>query len=616
MASLADTAPAPDAVPDALIEEVEALRARLVRAERDQSARLDRVAERHRASARNLVHYVALRAEDLRPLQDALSAVGLSSLGRMEAGVLGHLDAVLTALHALAGHAPRPGDPVPSPAEEAAPLTPAAGRDVLEERAEQLLGPVRPERDTRIMVTLPSEAADDPDLVRRLAAAGMDLARVNCAHDDEAAWERMIAHVRADAAEGRPAPRVAMDLAGPKLRTGPLEPGPRVRKVKPGRDVDGRVLVSSRVWLGAADAPEAEDAVVVPLAPGAEDVLGRLAPGEQAMLTDARDSDRVLTVRAATGAGVLLTCEKTVYWATGTEVDTPHGTLTAGELPTTARAMRVHGGEQIVLTRSMEPQPAVTEPPYVIGCSLPQAFRDVSPGDRVLIDDGKITGRVDANDGERITLTVIGAGPSGAKLKAEKGVNFPDTYLDLPALTEEDRSHLPFAAAHADVVNMSFVRSAEDVAQLIDALEAEDAQDVEISLKIETVEAFERLPAMLLEAMRWDGVGVMIARGDLAVEAGFERMAELQEEILWLCEAAHVPAIWATQVLESLAKDGLPSRAEITDAAMAQRAEAAMLNKGPYIVEAVEALSDILERMAGHADKKRDMLRRLRSWSL
>ena len=264
----------------------------------------------------------------------------------------------------------------------------------------------------------------------------------------------------------------------------------------------------------------------------------------------------------------------------------------------------------------MEPQPAVTEPPYVIGCSLPQAFRDVSPGDRVLIDDGKITGRVDANDGERITLTVIGAGPSGAKLKAEKGVNFPDTYLDLPALTEEDRSHLPFAAAHADVVNMSFVRSAEDVAQLIDALEAEDAQDVEISLKIETVEAFERLPAMLLEAMRWDGVGVMIARGDLAVEAGFERMAELQEEILWLCEAAHVPAIWATQVLESLAKDGLPSRAEITDAAMAQRAEAAMLNKGPYIVEAVEALSDILERMAGHADKKRDMLRRLRSWSL
>ena len=150
----------------------------------------------------------------------------------------------------------------------------------------------------------------------------------------------------------------------------------------------------------------------------------------------------------------------------------------------------------------------------------------------------------------------------------------------------------------------------------IDALEAEDAPDVDITLKIETVEAFRQLPRMLLEAMRWRDVGVMIARGDLAVEAGFARMAELQEEILWLCEAAHVPAIWATQVLESLAKTGLPSRAEITDAAMAQRAEAAMLNKGPYIDRAVTVLGDILGRMHGHASKKRDMLRRLESWSL
>ena len=121
---------------------------------------------------------------------------------------------------------------------------------------------------------------------------------------------------------------------------------------------------------------------------------------------------------------------------------------------------------------------------------------------------------------------------------------------------------------------------------------------------------------MLLEAMRWRDVGVMIARGDLAVEAGFERMAELQEEILWLCEAAHVPVIWATQVLESLAKSGLPSRAEITDAAMAQRAECVMLNKGPFITEAISALSDILTRMGGHTQKKRDMLRQLRSWQL
>ena len=103
----------------------------------------------------------------------------------------------------------------------------------------------------------------------------------------------------------------------------------------------------------------------------------------------------------------------------------------------------------------------------------------------------------------------------------------------------------------------------------------------------------------------------MIARGDLAVECGFERLAEVQEEILWLCEAAHVPVIWATQVLETLAKQGLPSRAEVTDAAMAHRAECVMLNKGPYVVQAVQALDDILRRMHGHQAKKTPMLREL-----
>jgi pyruvate kinase len=109
-------------------------------------------------------------------------------------------------------------------------------------------------------------------------------------------------------------------------------------------------------------------------------------------------------------------------------------------------------------------------------------------------------------------------------------------------------------------------------------------------------------------------VGVMIARGDLAVEMGYERLAEVQEEILWLAEAALVPAIWATQVLETLAKQGTPSRAEITDAAMGERAECVMLNKGPHILEAIHALDDILSRMQAHQHKKRAMLRRLHWW--
>jgi pyruvate kinase len=128
---------------------------------------------------------------------------------------------------------------------------------------------------------------------------------------------------------------------------------------------------------------------------------------------------------------------------------------------------------------------------------------------------------------------------------------------------------------------MSFVRGCTDVQGLLDDVGGLGRDNLGIVLKIETRQAFEHLPQLLLTAMRWPHVGVMIARGDLAVECGAERMAELQEEILWLCEAAHLPVIWATQVLEQLAKDGLPSRAEISDAAMGERAECVMLNKAP-----------------------------------
>jgi len=88
-------------------------------------------------------------------------------------------------------------------------------------------------------------------------------------------------------------------------------------------------------------------------------------------------------------------------------------------------------------------------------------------------------------------------------------------------------------------------------------------------------------------------------------------MAEVQEQILWLCEAAHVPVVWATQVLEGLAKRGAPTRAEVTDAVMSGRAECVMLNKGPHAVEAVRFLSGLLERMEAHRAKQRPRLRRL-----
>jgi pyruvate kinase len=103
----------------------------------------------------------------------------------------------------------------------------------------------------------------------------------------------------------------------------------------------------------------------------------------------------------------------------------------------------------------------------------------------------------------------------------------------------------------------------------------------------------------------------MIARGDLAIECGWVRLAEIQEEMLWICEAAHVPVIWATQVLEGAAKKGTPTRAEITDAAMSQRADCVMLNKGPNILGAIHTLDKILRKMQRHHAKKSARLVRL-----
>jgi pyruvate kinase len=135
-----------------------------------------------------------------------------------------------------------------------------------------------------------------------------------------------------------------------------------------------------------------------------------------------------------------------------------------------------------------------------------------------------------------------------------------------------------------------------------------------IVAKIETAIAVSNLPELIVHAAGKHAFGLMIARGDLAVEIGYQRLTEIQEEILWICEAAHVPVIWATQVLESLVKDGAPSRGEMTDAAMAERAECVMLNKGPFIAEAIAILDDVLTRMEAHQSKKTPQLRALHSW--
>lgn len=444
--------------------------------------------------ARNLADYLALRRRDLSALQRRLAAYGLSSLGRSEAKVGAALEALIATLRRLTGEAE-----APYPSEMAM----RAGEDALLVASERIFGVKRNRPQTRIMATLPSEAATDPALARRLIEAGMDCARINCAHDDAEGWTRMIANIRAAARDYNAPCRILMDIAGPKCRI-----------------------------------------------------------------------------------------EKLMA----------------------ARQYRAHLGDHLLLAADIDSLPKGR---IAIQPTFPQIVDALEIGAPIWINDGKIGARVVAKAKGEAELEITCARARGHRLRPEKGLNFPSTDLAVSPLTMKDLSNLDFIAEHADLVGFSFVQAPQDVALLQDHLAKRRGAMAPqpLVLKIETPLAVHNLPLLIVQAARRHPTAVMIARGDLAVELGFARLSEIQEEMLWLCEAAHVPVIWATQVLDQFVHEGVLNRAETTDAAMAQRAECVMLNKGPRLVEGVALLRDILSRMDRHYAKKFARFTELKAWS-
>lgn len=598
-----------------LLAVVDGLRAEALGLEHARADDIARCPPATREGLRNLLHYLALRRHDLRQLQRELVRHGLSSLGRMESHVMATLDAVGRALAALAGRRPA--------AELADDPRFDLGESRLRENALDVFGPEPATRATRIMVTLPSEAATDAMLVHDLVVAGTDLVRINAAHDDPNAWVHMVERVRAaEIAVGRSI-RIAVDLAGPKLRTAPFEPGQAVLKLRPERDPLGRMIAPARVRLVPNRRPPPVEAEVLPVDPR---LLHRVRVDDVYELVDARGRSRRLRVAALDTDGCpICEADRTVYLVPGTVLLHRRGKrkAVAGEVgdmrPAPGEVVLVPG-DRIDLVEGDGPghprriaidgRPAA---PAIVACDVPEIFKRLQPGHRVLFDDGRITTTVREIARSRAVLEVQHCAGGRARLRAEKGINLPDTVLTLSALTPPDLETLRIAVAQqVDLVSASFVQRVEDVVALRAELDALGAAHVGIVLKIETATAFARLPELLMAALAHaGGVAVMVARGDLAVEVGFERLAEVQEEVLWLCEAAHVPVIWATQVLDGLAHDGVPSRAEVTDAAMSGRAECVMLNKGPFIVETLAFLADVLGRMRSHQTKKSSMLRAL-----
>lgn len=594
-----------------LYETISRLREDALLNSREHMQGMEGVSEEARLSLTNLLHYLALRRRDLRTVQDQLCRVGLSSLGRLEAHVDATLCAVLSALARLGGISLPPTDSYSG--EEAF----DQGEQLLEQHTAELLGEVQTSRRTRIIITMPSEATDDPGLIQRLVEEGMDVARINCAHDGPDAWRAMVTHIKAaETSIGRRC-RIAFDLAGPKLRTGPVAPKSSVIRWKPKRDERGRVIELARViFVPSGVFPASRDVEVIPVD---DDGFRKLCVGQRLETQDTRDQLRILQVIEVSEDRAVATCDHTGYVAPGTTFfidEEDDMKLVVTSFPGAPGFLELQAGDLLELMRGVETgQPADRDEqgkvicPARISCDFDPLFSDCREGEPILFDDGLIAGTIVRIEKDRLEVRIEHTAKVPAKLKSEKGINLPETDLNVPALTKKDLRDLAVAVELADMISLSFVRQSSDVEALVEELERLEARDIGVVLKIENRSAFENLAPILLTAIRRPPVGVMIARGDLGVELGFQRMAEVQEEILWLCEAAHVPVIWATQVLESLAKSGHATRAEVTDAAMSSRAECVMLNKGPHIIEAVKTLDDILRRMEGHQSKKSSRMR-------
>lgn len=458
------------------------------------------VDEKYKLSAKNLLRYLILRSKDLRSYHGMLSDLGISSLRSGEGYVYSNLYSVVRNIH-LIQNSPFEID------KNVDIIGYSNSMRLIKEHTAQLFNQGSKEKRAVIMVTLPDEAAEDKELIQKMVANGMKIARINLGHGDESIWKKMVENIKSVEKETAQKIQIYIDLSGPKLRTSKIAH----------KDKEGKIKDKISIEVG----------------------------------------------------------EKIILHKASISFDTSF--------------LKKHK--------------------KIVEVVLEQVVDETQIGDSLLFDDGMIKTKVIEKNDHYLVLKITEC--YKPKLGSYKGINLPNTKLSLPALTEQDMEVLPFACKYADIIGYSFVRNSEDVRQLYEALKKNNAKDVGIVFKIENKEAFENLPDILLKGMERNKIGVMIARGDLAVEIGFERISEVQNQILWLCEAAHVPVIWATQVLDNLAKTGIPTRAEISDAALSVKAECVMLNKGPYILETIKVLKDILTRMEEHSFKKKDELRAL-----
>src|SRR5690606_8400112 len=340
---------------DALIDNLLVIRKAILEAEEEHREVVEHVHPNYRYSATNFIRYLKLRTFDLRKIQFRLSALGLSSISHSERHVLANVENILYFLYLSQGKdfqgKFRLGEN---------PVNFLKSQRVLKKNTKRLLKTRKSARRTAIMVTL-SVRATQYEHVKELILAGMEIARINCSHDDQQVWGKMVQNVRRATEETGMACTIYFDLAGPKLRTSSVN-----------------------------------------------------ANGKKAFVL-LHSEDRLH-----------------LYW---------------------------------------EEKPAMSdwlnaEETQAAACTVPQIFEDVRTGESIWFDDGKIGGVIEEIRDKHLVIRITKTNPKGGKLRKEKGINLPETNLNLPSLTQEDLQNLPFVTEHADIIGFSFVRRPKDVQQL------------------------------------------------------------------------------------------------------------------------------------------------------
>ena len=308
-----------------MLQQVEEIIEKAMKLEAQYKEQLEHVHPNFQQSARNLVYYRAMRSDDIRDLQKRLGWMGISRLAKAESHTLSSLYITRSVLSAFLKDEPVHIQP--------AGLSIKEGNRLARTNAKALLGYRAKGRRTRIMVTLPSEAAEDYQMVRQMIAEGMNCARINCAHDGPEQWKKMIDHVRKASEKLKRKCQVAMDLAGPKIRTGALKPGPKVRKYRPQKDVRGRIVQPIEVWIGPAPHVSLELAHV----PISSAALKTVKAGNRLYFRDARRKRRELLITEVQADGCIAELYRATYLETGmllyTDKNKRSRPFVVGELP-------------------------------------------------------------------------------------------------------------------------------------------------------------------------------------------------------------------------------------------------------------------------------------------